>query len=283
MEMVNKVSGYNVNQKLYRYIELDKFLHMIITGKIPLVRVTCFSDIFEATYPAKSVAKTQEYFLKRTIEILGEDFVNSHPADINTKRQNALLWRKGYFVSSWHANDYESEAMWRIYANYNKGIALETNIDKLVKNIPDDYNNQGYSHPVMFSEVSYMDYETMDEIIYKNEESYRNFFYSDCFIKRKSFEYENEVRIVTHIEIGSRYLEPIPGLPEIEPDIEGNVMFLPFDLNNVVNRIVIAPECPNYYFDIISSICDKFNINVPVETSKLVAEPIYANMMSMMP
>jgi hypothetical protein len=65
--------------------------------------------------------------------------------DAITKLQDqSSLMEKIYFrifkstlVNCWHQNEFESEAMWRLYSENHKGIAIQTTFQDLVDSIDD--------------------------------------------------------------------------------------------------------------------------------------------------
>lgn len=59
-------------------------------------------------------------------------------------RAREIKERGNHFLSCWRADDHESEAMWRLYANYNKGIAIQSDIRTLVQALPSEYDNKGF-------------------------------------------------------------------------------------------------------------------------------------------
>jgi len=84
-----------------------------------------------------------------------------------------------YLVSCWHMNEFESAAMWRLYAGGNNAIALQTRFDRLASVLPDEFG---------MGRVRYIDYLT-DRIPEGN-------VFNPIMYKRKSFEHEEEVRAV---------------------------------------------------------------------------------------
>jgi len=91
------------------------------------------------------------------------------------------LWRKTTFVNCWSASDNESHALWRIYCGASEGVALETNLERLLLSLQDlklfkvSYENPGISTRT----------PTLVELVTK---------------KRPMFDYEREYRIVQTVE-----------------------------------------------------------------------------------
>ena len=253
--MLNYVKTYDGNQTLYRYMELDKLLYMLKSNSLVLPRITCFNDIFESSYPKKFID-----FLVSRWEILLADGYEKFYASINKEDQmeQSNKWRRGYFISCWHANDFESEAMWNLYANKKKGIALVSSINRLLEFMPEKYNNQGRLNNIVIGDVEYIDFDS-----FGTEKGDLEKWQSkdECLFKRKSFEFENEVRIYVHFAIG--YGNKAEGIPS-EKDINEDIIRIPVDLSALIERIIIAPDSPQYHYEVVENIIDKYGLGYPL-------------------
>jgi hypothetical protein len=87
-------------------------------------------------------------------------------------------------VCCWHKSDHESAAMWRLYSASGQGIAIESTIGRLKASLRD-------TEGLIVESVRYMDFDT-DPI----EKGHRHY---GLFIKRKSFEYEKELRATVRL------------------------------------------------------------------------------------
>lgn len=97
--------------------------------------------------------------------------------------------RKGIFINCWYHSEYESEAMWKIYAaDVKNAIAIQTTYGELKQQI---------GECATIKPVRYVDYS--NQFIGPNE----GYWY-----KRRSFEYEKEVRAVIH-DLHSPFLRKI--------------------------------------------------------------------------
>ncbi len=88
-----------------------------------------------------------------------------------------LDFRNNVHISCWHANDYESAAMWKLYKGdrYNRTIAISISMCNLRNALP---------KPIHIGEVEYVNYET----VYPSK--------IRAFKKHISYEHENEIRAV---------------------------------------------------------------------------------------
>jgi hypothetical protein len=91
----------------------------------------------------------------------------------------ASAMRRYNFVSCWHANTGESEALWRLYSpNAHSGVAIKATADSLMRSLED-------CSQVRLGRVLYIDYRT--GFAGTNDR---------IFWKRKSLAHEAEVRAV---------------------------------------------------------------------------------------
>jgi len=58
------------------------------------------------------------------------------------------------FYNSWHMNDGESDAMWKLYLKGSQGIAIQSTVER----IQSSFQNT-VTHPAYMALVEYIDYE----------------------------------------------------------------------------------------------------------------------------
>jgi hypothetical protein len=148
--------------------------------------------------------------------------------------------RKDYFVSCWHANERESEAMWKLYISAkNQGVAIQTTMERLCYSI----GKTGFE----VGNVNYISYEKPLKV---ND--------VPIWYKRTAFKHENEVRAIFK-EAGS---------------IRGG-MPVEMDLNMLIERVYVSPSAPVWFANLVGSVLKKYGLNKLVEHSKLDESPIY--------
>src|SRR5215213_4849035 len=117
--------------RVWRYLDLPRFIWLLSTGALAFARVDSLEDRFEGSIPR---AVYEEW--------------KSRNAELVAGVRRGL--RKQCFVSCWHANNIESEAMWRLYCGSHDGIALQTTYEKLDASLPE---------AVYLGQITYLDYE----------------------------------------------------------------------------------------------------------------------------
>lgn len=250
--MILKHSSFNnpenPNQKIWRYVDLTKFLDLLNSKSLYFTRLDKFDDIFEGAVPVKTaqtrrIPKHQAFVDGEIINFfeIPENYIE------HQKRE-----REKFAANCWHMNDYESAAMWRLYLKSNEGIAVQSNFNKL-KKILSKPRTQFF-----VGTVSYIDYENDD---LKFENTFLPFVH-----KRKSFSHENELRIIIPIEAPNNFGKI---------DLKNGGWKIKVDLNDLIENIYISPESPEWITKLVADTCQKFGYNFNVINSRLNDKPIY--------
>ena len=106
--------------------------------------------------------------------------------------------------------------------------------------------------------VEYVDYETFRI----PEDSLTPYFY-----KRISFKYETEFRAVIQRDREKRI--------KADKLSFNNGIYVPVDIDKLIERVYISPTCPNWQKDVTQSLLDKYGLNRRVRRSKLSQQPEY--------
>lgn len=204
--------------KVWRYITLAKFVALLQANALNLSRLDQMADPYEGTTTRRTAAGIDAY-LKR----LGSERGFHEVADAYRKTRASM------FVSCWHANEHESEAMWRLYCGTGGGVAIQTTYARLVESVADQ-------HDVYVGLVQYVDYE---------DASFpdANAFYP-VMHKRASFAHEREVRLV-------RYFGDPP-----YPDTVPMNLALPWEVDAFCENVFVDPYAPAYYFESVKAVLE---------------------------
>lgn len=220
------------NQKLWRYMDLSKFVSFIEKEALWLARADTFRDKHEGRFPDD---------MRMTIEKAYEKFGNDKSVVKDADDFQDYL-RKNTFINCWHKNFDENMVMWEIYGRDTNAVAIQTTAERMRENI-DPSNLSG--HSLILSNVVY---KLADEIT-------GTFPYEECFfIKRPHFSFEEEVRI--SLDTYSRG-NPTKNTPY--------GFYLSIFLNGFIEKILIHPDSPDWFMDVINSISTKYAIHASVE------------------
>ena len=236
------------DNRLWRYMGIDKFLALLSTSKIHFTRIDQFEDNWEGAMPAS----TQEEF-KSFINTMNKIIRNRDKGrDRNLFENYEQIMKKNkffLFASCWHCNEFESAAMWRLYGQYDSNVAIVTSKDKM-------YSCLSWPNGTFMSigKVKYIDY---------NIEGFNfNNLVNSTYHKRKSFEHENEIRLVYN---DLSYFQQALASDDIGfESVLTNVPLgidIDVNLNDFIERIKVSPVAPQWYVDVIKNICGKYGVS----------------------
>ena len=216
------------NTIVWKYLDLSKFLDLLMSQKLFMSRSDKFEDQYEGTFSEP----TFEEIKKLSIDNPGFlKFYKSH--------------REKVAISSWHINEYESFAMWQIFTQNSEGLAIQSTIGRLQKSLIPETNFKQY-----IGEVNYIDYK-------KEHIPFDDMFFPFLF-KRKSFQYEGEVRVIT--DIGNSNLKINEGLK------------ISVDINELIETIYIHQKSENWYKNLVIQLVKQLGFDFKIEKSDLESD-----------
>ncbi|RTY85890.1 hypothetical protein [Flavobacterium sp. RSP15] len=216
------------NTVVWKYLDLSKFLDLLLSQKLFMSRSDKFEDQYEGTFSEPTFEEIKK------LSIDNPDFLNYY----KTHREKVA-------ISSWHINEYESFAMWQIFTQNSEGLAIQSTIGRLQQALAPETNFNQY-----IGEVNYIDYK-------KEHIPFDDLFFPFLF-KRKSFQYEGEVRIIT--DIGESDIK-------INDGLKINV-----DINQLIEKIYIHPKSENWYKNLVIQLVKQLGFNFTIEKSDLESD-----------
>jgi hypothetical protein len=156
------------------------------------------------------------------------------------------------YVSCWHMNDEESAAMWKLYTQTGQAIAIRSTIEHLKDSLPSQY----VGDCLFLGVVSYINF---------NKEPMRepDVVTNRLFYKRRSFEHEAEIRAIVISKAGGPFAPNENGL-----DIK-------VDLDALIDDLYVGPNSPDWFFDLVKSMANKFGMNRKIVRTSLDDEALF--------
>ena len=213
---------------VWKYLDLSKFLDLLLGKQLFMSRSDKFEDQYEGTFSEPTFEEIKKISGDNTDFL---DYYKHH--------------RKNVVISSWHINEYESYAMWQIFTKNNEGLAIQSTISRLQEALGPE--NRYDQH---IGEVKYIDYK-------KEYIPFNDTFFPFLF-KRKSFQYEREVRIIS--DLTSHHLN-------INEGVKANV-----DINQLIEKIYIHPKSENWYKNLVIQLMQQLGFNFKIEKSDLESD-----------
>jgi hypothetical protein len=241
------------NIEIWRYMDFTKFVSLLDKRSLYFCRVDKLGDPFEGSLTEMNV-KARNDFL---VEYWKGKIKNQQLAELMEREPKFNdKARQTIFVNCWYMSEYESAAMWKLYLKSNEGIAIQSTYKKLKESF--DKNSKD---DIYIGRVKYIDYSS--EVIPRVN------FFSAAMHKRKSFEYERELRAMIWDTV-----------------ILGNIMgsdkesykvgkYVGCDLEVLINKVYLGPETPDWFGELVRSLLKKYRLRIEVERSKLDAKALF--------
>lgn len=213
---------------VWKYMDLSKLIDLLLSRKMFMSRSDKFEDQYEGTFSEPTYEE---------IKRLSAD----NPEFLHYYKQH----REQVVISSWHLNEYESFAMWQIFTQSQEGLAIQSTIGRLQKAFAPETQFRQY-----IGEVNYIDYK-------KEYIPFDNAFFPFLF-KRKSFQYERELRIITDVS-------------DFDMKID-NGLKIDVDICQMIERIYIHPKSENWYKNLVIELVKRLGFDFGIGKSDLESD-----------
>ncbi|WP_435927216.1 hypothetical protein [Dryocola sp. BD613] len=277
---MEKLGDINGTTRLQKYMDFSKFVDLINTKNIFLSKASCFEDKTEGSlslafeilhngfaeildnalcnvFPTIDAPTEEERKNKKKIQDeFDSNYDNrSYPTPFGQLYEKEINFddyvskhREWIDVTCWHAeqNKKENMAMWKIYGGAHNSVCILTDVNRLERNIVTPENNK-----LTIAKVEYISH-LADE--FKYEHVLAPFTHKSGF-----YEYEKEVRIIGY--------SPNRNLAENRVDSGTTIKII--DINDLIEEIRVSPFAPDWFFELVKSICHKYSLSIPVNRSQI--------------
>lgn len=267
----NSISDLPLETSLWRYMDFTKFVDLILSRELYLRRIDSFEDPYEGFGSEITKERLRDFLnnLYRNKEVDIEEMI----------QHQAMYWKiqKLYtYVNCWHINEYESAAMWNLYAKTNEAIAIKTNIRKILNCLERSKRPDSYG-VIYLDKVFYIDYEKEAPI-----SRYNNLgFVEHLFNKRKSFEHEREFRVLYmsyegHVWTGENgsgggqlSLEWVQNRMDNNDEAYKHKI-MKIDITDLISEIYVSPTAPKWFHNMTIKFLKTLNLDhIPCVQSEL--------------
>jgi hypothetical protein len=270
MTKISSSSSLEGTIVLWRYMSLDKFVDLLAFSRLYFSPLASFvnTDPFEGYLPevalradsaiSRKIDSDTQALIDTLKELLPEAGGGALSA-IEAKFQEDKRSRSRFFsairrcitVNCWHANEYESEAMWRLYSESGKAVAIETTADSLKAAIEaGDSAHLVHIHPVKYVDFFDPTLRPADCVVGGHRAP---------LLKRISYAHEKEVRAFINRRT------PDDPREMLRDDFwEPSAIMLPVDVNKLINRVHISPYPTAPFESSVRQICAAFRVNAEI-------------------
>jgi len=230
--------------RTWRYMDFTKYVSILETSSLYFTRADRLGDPYEGSY-SKATVQLRPMRYRRL----------PSPESVVEKIADFSKWvREWTYINCWHMNNYESAAMWKLYAKSNEAIAIQTTYQQLANNLQDH---------VLIGVVKYLDY---DNDILPDSDSLSAFLH-----KRQSFAHEREIRcIIQDLESPADRDAIYIGTSNTE---YGRLVEV--KLSALIENVFVAPTSPPWFHALVSGVTEKYGGAWSVRRSSLDGTPVY--------
>ena len=223
---------------LWRYLDAAKFFDFIHHQTLFCCRGDQFGDKFEGAFTESLKHAIEKSYQDNHIDFTYEEF---------RKRL-----RERVFVNCWHKSLDDSMAMWSIYGRSSCSVAITTTVEQLRSALQE----QQLPYDISIERVEYVKHwrdPDLDIAPYSRVFAY----------KTKAYEFEKEVRVLIDRSAG-----------EFEAPMPDAGMIIKVNQATLLRSIVIAPEAPVWFENLVRAASERYEILAPVRRSKLAFDPV---------
>ena len=230
-----------MNEPLWRYFKTERFLELLQSSHLYFSSARQFTDPFEGA-----------------VAVLPAGFpIDPRYAETEHHERAFEELRRLTKVSCWHRANYESDAMWQLYAGERKGVAICTTPSRISAAAKPFRLKPEYGHEVLWAgNVNYVDLLT---------ERLRINMLERFWYKHMAFSWENEFRLA----ISTRMAEEFGVLvPEHGVKVE-------FDIPQLIDRIYLGPSLSELDISAIRSAAKIHDLEDRIRVTSMLGTPRY--------
>ena len=198
----------SLTTSLWRYFKVHRFKEFLNTSQLYFSSAREFEDRFEGA-----------------VAVLPPDFSpDPRYSELEHLDRAFEQLRRLSKISCWHIEEYESAIMWQTYANSGKGIAIKTNLGKILDSVVPYYAERGkLPETIYYGKVEYKN--LLEERLSPNTQE-------QLFYKDRMFSSEKEYRFMISLRIAEEFGVKVP---------EKGIL-VDFKLNELIDEIYLGPN-----------------------------------------
>lgn len=229
------------SERLWKYFQPDRFTQLLTTKSVYFASANQFNDAFEGAVAVQMTKPTDPRY-----------------SEMEFGEQAFFQLKRLTKVCCWHRAEYESDAMWKLYAGEHKGIAICTTPDRIRAAFKPYRIKSEYEPETLHAgPVTYVD---LTQIRMKGLSMLGRFF-----VKHRAFEWEREYRLAISLRTAEEYGVAVP-----EHGIEVEV-----DTSQLIEHVVLGSTITAEERNTLARTIEAAGLRDRVELSSLLGIPRY--------
>lgn len=240
MHTVNGIE-YQADQRIWRYMRLSRFVEMLETKNIHFASANQFDDSFEGA------VAVQPY-----------DFpVDPRYSEMDPFEKAFAELKRLTKISCWHIEEHESAAMWQLYADRGKGVAIVSTPARIDSSLTPYRIKPEYGEEDLWGgNVNYLD--LMQERLQVG-------MMERFYFKHNAFSWEREFRCAISLRVGEEFGVQVPE----------HGIFVQANLLELVKEVHIGPSLKAEEREQVVQVCKLHDLDDRVHVSSLLGRPRY--------
>jgi hypothetical protein len=229
------------DQPLWRYFRAERFVETVQSSVLYFPSARQFEDPFEGA-----------------VAVVPHDWpIDPRYGDLSEADQAFEELRRLTKISCWHRADFESDAMWKLYAASRKGVAVRTTAARLEAALQPFRLAPNYGEEVPFwGAVRYVDLHAV---------RLRAGMEQRFLFKHRAFEWEREFRVGISVRTAEEFGVQVPS----------DGIGIDFDLATLIESVFLGPALSGQELVVITDACAIAGISNRLVTSTLLGRPRY--------
>jgi len=231
--------------ELWRYMDFPKFIDLLQRKALFFTRLENLEDPLEGHHPRGyyNAMENASVTVHGPPPPPGFDKVL-----LNNQKHSVPIYRRYICINCWHQNKSESDAMWKLYSRDDKGIAIQSTVNRL-----NTCFSSPKTHEVIIGKVNYIDFRST---------SVERLMPLPGLQKDLSYEHEKEIRAT----IWSKDVDGKTFDEMLKMKISKG-HYIPVALDTLIERIYLSPFASDWHHDLINNVLKTYELNVPVMSS----------------
>lgn len=236
---------------LSKYMDITKFVSLLYKQSLFFCRVDKLEDKYEGTsYQTNLEARVREVKFMQNSGRLQTNWDDDKIREKEKFMESFEMQQKSlHCIDCWNISKGESAALWKIYSDFSKGIMIQSSINKLIAAF------QNTQQALGMSEVQYKDYNQY--VLPFGNSNYPFLF------KQKAYNYEDEIRLLYSLAEKAENWQYDWTKEEVEEGV-----YIKVDLEELIDKIVLSPYSPKWFFDLVKDITERYGLNKPIQKSE---------------
>lgn len=233
---------HDCREPLWRYLKVKRFVEMMRTGCLYFASARQFPDPFEGAVAVLPPG-------------LSTDSRHSDPSRVGQAFEQLRRLTK---ICCWHRAQYESDAMWKLYAGSSKGVAIRTTLSRIKTAVKPFRLRPEYGHEDLWAgSVRYIDLSRE----HLGVDMLERFWH-----KHMAFSWEQEFRLAISLRAAEEYGVQVPELG----------ILVEFALPELIETIILGPLLSPEDAAEARTAAEEHGLGDRVAVSSLLGTPRYA-------